>query len=128
MSDQDWLIYDGDCAFCRHTVRWVEQHDKAHRFRPEPFQTCPSPPMTPALRQQAAREVQVVTSDGHRIADGRAVLFILDTIGWQHWLVRLVRRPPCVWLVEVGYHVVSRYRDQLSKIMFRMSDDQKGHW
>jgi hypothetical protein len=75
--------------------------------------------MTPQLREQARRAIQVVTIDGHRLSAGRAILFVLEEIGWHPRLARLGRRRPFIWLIELGYWVVARFRPFFSRFLFR---------
>lgn len=79
--------------------------------------------MTPALRAEARRAVQVVTRDGQRLAAGRASLFVLAEIGWHPRLVRLGGRRPFVWLVELGYRLVAGNREVASRFLFRRDAD-----
>ncbi|MGB3306889.1 MAG: DUF393 domain-containing protein [Thermomicrobiales bacterium] len=116
----NWLIWDGDCGLCRRSVEWVRAHGGEDAFRITPYQTCPSPPMTPQLRAEAEQSVQVLTSDGQRIAGGRAVLFILNAVGWHPRLVAICAEPPLVWLVELGYEIVARNRPFLSRLLARL--------
>ena len=76
--------------------------------------------MTPQLHEQARRAVQVITSDGTQLSAGRAVLFVLEQIGWHPALARLGQRQPFVWLVELGYHLVARNRAFLDQRLFRV--------
>ena len=76
--------------------------------------------MTPVLREQARRAVQVITTDGTQLSAGRAVLFVLEQIGWHPALARLGQRQPFVWLVELGYHLVARNRAFLDQRLFRV--------
>jgi predicted DCC family thiol-disulfide oxidoreductase YuxK len=96
------LIWDGECGFCRNALGWMLQHDHAARIRAAPYQELPSPPMTPALRRQAERAVQVITPEGQQLSAGRAVLFVLQQVGWRPTLVRLASRRPFLWAVELG--------------------------
>ncbi|MFT4040401.1 MAG: DCC1-like thiol-disulfide oxidoreductase family protein [Thermomicrobiales bacterium] len=113
------LIWDGSCGFCRNAVDWLIQHDGADRLNPVPYQDLPTPPMTPALRQQAEHAVQVITSQGQQLSGGRAVLYALQVVGWRPALVRLAQRRPLVWGVELGYWIVARNRDRFSRVFFR---------
>lgn len=70
--------------------------------------------MTPLLRIQAQRAVQIVTSDGSQLSGGRAVLFALEEIGWHPMLVRLLQHRPFVWAVDAGYRVVAANRPRFS--------------
>ncbi len=113
------LIWDGDCGFCRNAVGWMLRHDHASRIEPVPYQDLPSPPMTPALRRQAERAVQVITPQGQQLSGGRAVLYVLGQVGWRPGLVRLASRRPVLWVVELGYWVVARNRSLFSRFLFR---------
>src|SRR3954451_7019277 len=77
-----WIVWDGECGFCRRSVEWALAHDSHERFRAVPYQELPSPPMTPALRDACRRAVHVHTADGRWLRGGRASLFILERIGW----------------------------------------------
>ena len=115
---QHWLIWDGTCGFCRRTVGWFQQRDHDRRFRVVPYQGCPSPPMTPELREASSRALQVITSDGRNFSGGRAVLFALREIDQQPALMRIAATPPLIWLVEAGYRVVARNRQLFSRLLF----------
>ena len=118
-TGETWLIWDGECGFCRRCVKWLRAHDGEQHFRITSYQTCPWPPMTPELYAQSKRAVQVVAPGGHRISGGRAVLFVLQTVGWHPLLVRIAGLPPFVWIVELGYRIVSRNRSFFSRLLFR---------
>ena len=75
--------------------------------------------MTPALREQARNAVQVMTADGRQLSAGRAVLFVLEEIGWHPTIVRLAGRRPFIWAVELGYRIVAHNRSFFGRILFR---------
>jgi hypothetical protein len=75
--------------------------------------------MTPALRRDAERAMQVLARDGRRLSGGRAVLFVLEEVGWRPLLIRIASMRPFVWLVEGGYRVVAGHRQVFSRIFFR---------
>ena len=75
--------------------------------------------MTPALREQARKAVQVMTADGRQLSAGRAVLFALEEIGWHPRMVRLAGRRPFIWAVELGYGIVARNRSFFGRFLFR---------
>ena len=113
-----WIVWDGDCGFCRRIVEWALAHDRGGLFEATPYQTLPSPPMTPALAGACARAVHVRTIDGEWLRGGRACLFVLERIGFPR-LARIARRPPLVWLVEAGYRVVASNRPFFSRLLAR---------
>ena len=75
--------------------------------------------MTPALRAQARKAVQVITADGHQLSAGRAILFALEEIEWHPSVVRLAGRRPFIWVVELGYRIVARNRQFFGRFLFR---------
>ena len=113
------LIWDGECGFCRNALGWMLRHDHAARIEAVPYQDLPSPPMTPALRRQAERAVQVITPEGQQLSGGRAVLYVLQQVGWHPTLMRLASRHPVIWAAELGYWVIARNRTLFSRFLFR---------
>jgi hypothetical protein len=75
--------------------------------------------MTPVLREQARKAVQVMTADGRQFSAGRAVLFVLEEIGWHPGLVHLAGRRPFIWAIELGYWIVARNRSFFGRFLLR---------
>jgi len=99
-------------------VAWVKRRDRDDVFEAVPYQQAPRPPMTDALAARCARAVHVVAPDGTLLAGGRASLFVLERIGFSK-LARVLRRPPLVWLVDLGYAVLARNRPFFARFFFR---------
>ncbi len=114
---QDWVLWDGECGFCRRSVNWLKRHDREDRFRAVPYQEAPSPPMTPDLYRACDRAVHVVRPDGVVLRAGRAVLYLLECVGWG-WRARLFSLPPFIWAVELGYAIVAKNRRFFSRFLF----------
>ncbi len=74
--------------------------------------------MTEALAARCARAVHVITPGGVVLGAGRAVLYVLERVGWPT-LAPVLLRPPLIWLVEAGYWLVARHRGFFSHILFR---------
>ena len=111
-----WIVWDGDCGFCRRAVAWALAHDVAGQFEAVPYQALPSPPLTPELRAACVQAVHVRTTDGRWLKAGRACLFVLERIGWPH-LARFAAVPPLVWVVEAGYRLVAGHRPFFSRLL-----------
>jgi hypothetical protein len=75
--------------------------------------------MTPRLRKQSERAIQIITRQGNQRSAGRAVLFALQEIGWHPWLTRQGQRPPFIWLIELAYWIVARNRPFFSRLLLR---------
>jgi predicted DCC family thiol-disulfide oxidoreductase YuxK len=74
--------------------------------------------MTDALREACARAVHVLTADGAVLRSGRAVLYIMQYVGWGAF-ARFLAHRPMIWFVELGYFIVARNRKLFSRFMFR---------
>ncbi len=74
--------------------------------------------MTPELREACKRALHVLTSSGEILKAGRAALFVLEQIGYRR-LARLLRLPPFVWAVELGYRIVASNRSLFARLLFR---------
>ena len=74
--------------------------------------------MTPALSAACVRAIHVVTADGRVLRAGRAILFILDQIGY-HRFARLFSHRLLLWAAELGYWIVARNRPLFGRFLFR---------
>lgn len=118
MAERYWVLWDGECGFCRRSIDWLMARDRSEQLRAVPYQQAPSPPMTPELADACARAVHLVAPDGRVYRAGRAVLKALEIAGYRFW-AGLLRLPPLIWFVELGYWIVARNRRWASKVMFR---------
>ncbi|MCA9858473.1 MAG: DUF393 domain-containing protein [Thermomicrobiales bacterium] len=110
-----YLLYDGDCDFCTEWAGWVALRDaEQRRFLITPWQSAPSPPMTPLLQVVSKKAAQVITDDGTRLSGGRAVLFVLRETEWHPNLIRLLEHRPFVWAIDLGYRLVAANRPRFS--------------
>jgi predicted DCC family thiol-disulfide oxidoreductase YuxK len=113
-----WIVWDGNCGFCRRAVGWAMARDSDHLFEAVSYERCPSPPMTPEIRAACREAVHVRTAGGSWLRGGRACLFVLARIGWPT-LARIASVPPLVWLVELGYRMVAANRPFFSGFLAR---------
>ena len=109
-----WLLWDGDCDFCRRAAAWLADRDTRHILTIIPYQEAPAPPMTPSLRVQASRQVQVMTPFGYHYSGAEAILFALQSVGWHAGIMRLARHRPFLWGAEAAYWVVARNRGRFA--------------
>ncbi len=75
--------------------------------------------MTGALLAACRRAMHVVTPDGQILRAGRAVLFVLETVGYHPFWARRLARFPFIFAVEWGYALVAGHRPFFAKILFR---------
>jgi predicted DCC family thiol-disulfide oxidoreductase YuxK len=111
------ILYDGVCALCNGSVRWVLRHDTRDVFRFAPLQGPLAARVLSGSR--AANELRTVyvvshydTSAAQILSRARAVRFVLDTVqprGMWKLLHAVVRITP-IMLLNWGYDHVARLR------------------
>lgn len=116
---QYWLFWDGQCGFCRHWVDWALSRDEAELLLSTPYQQVPEPPMDPTLTAACARAVHLLHPDGHIERAARACLTVLQLIGCAPRWLRLLRLPPLIWMLEIGYWLTARNRAFFSRLLLR---------
>jgi len=77
--------------------------------------------MTAELYRACQQAVHVITVKKRILKGGRAVLFVLEQLGYPAWFIQLLRKPPFNWLVEAGYNIVARYRAVLARFVSKKS-------
>ena len=114
MTDHSVVLFDGTCAFCERSVKFIARRDPAGRFR---FGASQSPQAAEllagyGLSRQSARSI-ILIEDGHAFLRSTAVL-------------RIARRLPAPWrwagallvvprpLRDAVYGVVARIRHRLA--------------
>ena len=75
--------------------------------------------MTDELRRISRHSMIVVTNGGRQLVGGRAVLFVLQTVGWHPSVMRFAARRPLVWVIDAGYRLVANNRQFFSRFFFR---------
>ncbi len=119
------LVYDGDCAFCTSSARWVERHLPAGRAVVAPWQSLDLDELglTPADGDAAAWWVE---TDGRRRRGHRAIASSLRAIGGL-WAVLgvLLSIPPISWLAAGVYALVVRNRHRMPGATDACRIDQK---
>jgi predicted DCC family thiol-disulfide oxidoreductase YuxK len=106
------LVFDGDCAFCTTSARWIAQR--------MPRSTAVQPWQALDLHDLGltTRDVQTaaywVDRDGGTHRGHRAVARSLIEAGGAWRIVgRALLIPPISWLAAVGYELVARNRGRL---------------
>ena len=122
MDGKHLILWDGECGFCRRCVGWVRSRDTRKRFADSPYQSAPTPPMTPELRAACENAVHVVKSNGEILRAARAALFVLGRIGYPV-IARVLLTPPLIWFAEIGYRIVANHRDFFARFFFTREPD-----
>jgi predicted DCC family thiol-disulfide oxidoreductase YuxK len=105
-------VYDGDCAFCTSSVRFIESRIPT-TAEIVPWQ-CSDLDALGTSAERAERELLWVHRSG-RVdggADAIAALLVDADGGWQviGWLMGV---PPVSWLARIGYRLVAANRHRL---------------
>lgn len=102
------LIYDGDCAFCRH---WVEawRAETGDRVIYAPSQEIARKfPEIPKTKYR--RSIQLIDVDGRRYEGAQAAFRTLAHAPGKGWLNRLYEAPLAAPVAEWAYRLVARRR------------------
>jgi predicted DCC family thiol-disulfide oxidoreductase YuxK len=116
-QEPEMLFYDGHCALCHRSVKFVLKHDRSGKlFRFAPLQgptfgaRVPLDAGLDAKRAELPDSVVVLTSDGALLVRSNAVLHVLRRLGggWRILAVVLgvIPRP----LRDAAYDFVARMR------------------
>jgi predicted DCC family thiol-disulfide oxidoreductase YuxK len=105
-----FVIFDGECAFCIESLRWVKQRVEVEAT---PFQQIDFEKDEWTRRgityQQCSHEVVLLTSELH-LSGADAIAFLLDARGHSaiSWMIKKSGR-----LSQSAYRWVARNRDSL---------------
>ena len=116
MGIPTWFLYDGDCAFCSRSARFLVRHVRTDvRVEPWQFVDLGSLGLTAAQCDEAVQWVSVDQYGRRRTASGpRAIAELLRraSLPWRlvGWV--LASRPVLV-LAGPAYRLVARHRDRL---------------
>lgn len=115
-AGKEWILYDGECDFCRRIVTWVGKQDRNGTFTIVPFQDAQHSAVTPEVRKACERSVHVIRRDGRVLRGGEACLYVGHRLGWR-W-AKPVARSPLIRPVEGAYRIVADNRQIFSKFFF----------
>ena len=100
---QGWVLYDGDCPFCR---RWAARFEKTLTRRGFDLAPLQSPWVAECLDLTAPgrwNEMHVLTADGRDYGGADALLFLARRIWWARPLCVFARLPGMKRLCRRGY-------------------------
>ncbi len=105
------IVFDGHCRLCLASLRFIERHDHAHRFRYLPFQAAAGRLVSERLAMDPeALDSFVLLDEGRAMTKTAAWCRILMALGppWS-WLGRVARWVPAA-LGDRVYDLVGRNR------------------
>jgi predicted DCC family thiol-disulfide oxidoreductase YuxK len=108
----EMLFYDGHCALCHRSVKFVLKHDPSGRlFRFAPLKGSTFETRVPAEKRAGLPDsVVVLTNDGALLVRSEAFLHVLRRLGggWRTWaaVIGAIPRP----LRDAAYDFIARVR------------------
>ena len=106
-----YLVYDGDCAFCRRCVALLRSADRSKRLRFVPLQDAAEVARLPLVPRASLEKAMHLFSPDDAIFAGAAALPpILGLLrgGWLAGWIFLV--PGVTWLAAKVYRIVAKNR------------------
>jgi predicted DCC family thiol-disulfide oxidoreductase YuxK len=108
----EMLFYDGHCALCHHSVKFVLKHDRSGKlFRFAPLQGPTFEARVPAEKRAGLPDsVVVLTSDGTLLVRSNAFLHVLRRLGggWRTLAAMIGVIPRA--LRDAAYDFIARVR------------------
>lgn len=116
------VLFDADCGICERTADQLRRWDRQGRLDVMPLQA--------ASRDE--REMVRSVADDHPLHDelhvldlrsgtvrsgGPAFLEIISRLPGGRWPAAIARLPPAAWLVGLGYALVARNRNAISRAL-----------
>ncbi len=113
--EQETVIYDGQCGFCRHQVERLRRMDRRNQFRYLPFQEAESDAHL-AHHDFANREsgMRFISADDRLFIGADAVYQIARRLTPWRWIVWIYRLPLIHALCKKVYAWIARNRYRLS--------------
>ena len=119
--DREYVLWDGDCGFCRRSAQKMESLDEHRTFIFAPYQSF-SPAELGKVGldfRRCARELQVVTHSGKTFGGAFGINYFLWRQSRWKWVVALGFAFPLLMLLEIlAYKIVATNRMVFSRIFF----------
>jgi predicted DCC family thiol-disulfide oxidoreductase YuxK len=113
------LLYDGECAFCRWSLRRVLAWDRGRHLRPVALQESRATELLAELDEDARMASwHLVEADGTRFSGGAAVAPLMRLLPGGAPLARTAETFPRA--VDASYGLIARHRSVLSRLVRRM--------
>ena len=91
-ESQNYLIYDGECVFCRNSVQALKRLDAKEFFTFVPYQNLKNLNLTLPSNLQFDSEIHLYTKTGEILKGPHAIIYILKTTSFK-WLGLLLGLP-----------------------------------
>lgn len=111
MRVSGYLLYDGECAFCTSSARWLARH-AISATRVEPWQRVDIAALG-VTREQVDESVQLVTSEARASGPDAIARYLQSSTATWRLVGRVLMWRPVNAVAWPVYHLVSRYRRRL---------------
>ncbi|MDA1261771.1 MAG: DCC1-like thiol-disulfide oxidoreductase family protein [Planctomycetota bacterium] len=111
------VFFDGDCAMCRRSIRFLLRRSRVESFRFVPLQSLANSQWENEIRTQLGHDLQtsiVLWKNGQFLNRSRAVLAISAALGFPWNMAVALRIFPSA-LLDFGYALVARTRRPAGK-------------
>jgi predicted DCC family thiol-disulfide oxidoreductase YuxK len=108
------IFYDGTCALCRSTRRYLESLEATAALRfvdsRDPETMGEFPRVGPA---ETGGQMFVVAPDGKSAGGYDGLVLLLPALRKYAWVAPVLRRRPFTWVGRVLYRFIARHRHRL---------------
>jgi predicted DCC family thiol-disulfide oxidoreductase YuxK len=105
-----WIFYDRDCSFCCELAQRFENLFAERGFRFEALQEEWALRRLHLTRDEALKEMRVLTADGAILGGANAVVFLAGRVWWMAPLTLAARLPIVHGLLDRSYRWVAAHR------------------
>jgi len=109
-SEAGWLLYDGDCGFCVKSVRFWYPTLRRLGFQVDTLQADWTPQALGLTREEALRDVRLLTTTGATYAGADVYLYVARRIWWAWPFAVLFGLPGFKLLIRAGYRWLTANR------------------
>jgi predicted DCC family thiol-disulfide oxidoreductase YuxK len=106
--DDDLILYDDDCEFCRGAVDFIRHRDRSGRWRFQPLEASQVTADNPTTLD--TETLHLFDPDGHHDRS-TAILRIAADLPWPWSWLRFLRVLPRSWR-DAAYDLIARNRDR----------------
>ena len=110
-----WILYDGDCGFCRRTIHLWQRTVERRGFAVKSLQSAHAEGLLHVPPENMLDDIRVLTPAGKLISGADAYLHIARQIWWTWPFYAIFRLPGFHWLLVQSYAWVNRNRYRISK-------------
>ena len=105
-----WVLYDGDCQFCRRWMDLVREVIRRRGFEIAPLQAPWVAERLGLSRAALVEDLRLLTPDGALLSGANVYLHVTRRIWWAWWFSVLFSLPGFNWAIHRGYRWFADHR------------------